>query len=86
MVFVRIKASIWDGITPISPLATASRAIMGRISTRMSPFLEILLGINAEFSKKLLANDKVLENMDSKMNNFAVAVQNQLSFNKLLET
>jgi hypothetical protein len=43
------------------------------------------LRINAEFSKKLLANDKVLENIDSKINNFIVAVQNQLSFNKLLE-
>jgi hypothetical protein len=34
----------------------------------------------------LFANDKVLENIDGKMNNFTVAVQNQLSFNKLLET
>jgi hypothetical protein len=44
------------------------------------------LRINAEFNKKLLANDKVLENIDSKMNNIIVPVQNQLSFNKLLET
>jgi hypothetical protein len=34
------------------------------------------LRINPEFSKKLLANDKVLENIDSKMNNFTVVVQN----------
>jgi hypothetical protein len=34
------------------------------------------LMINVDFSKKLLANDKVLENIDSKMNNFTVAVQN----------
>jgi hypothetical protein len=44
------------------------------------------LRINAEFSKKLLANDKVLENINSKMNNFTMVVQNHLSFNNLLET
>jgi hypothetical protein len=35
--------------------------------------------------KKLLANDRILENFNSKMNNFIVAVQNQLNFNKVLE-
>jgi hypothetical protein len=34
------------------------------------------LRIDEKFSKKLLANDKVLENIDSKMNNFTVAAQN----------
>jgi hypothetical protein len=30
--------------------------------------------------------NKILESIDSKMNNFTVVVQNQLNFNKLLET
>jgi hypothetical protein len=38
-----------------------------------------------EVGKKLLANDRILESIDSKMNNFTVAVQNQLNFNKVLE-
>jgi hypothetical protein len=44
------------------------------------------LRINVEFGTKFLANDNVLESINSKMNNFTMAVQNQLSFNKLLET
>jgi hypothetical protein len=46
MVIVRNKASIQDGIRPISLSATASRAVMGKISIRMSPFLEILSEIS----------------------------------------
>jgi hypothetical protein len=46
MVFVRIKASIQDGISPISPSTTASRTVMGRISTGMSPLSEILSEIS----------------------------------------
>jgi hypothetical protein len=46
MVIVRIKASIQDGVRPISLSATASRAVMGKISIRMSPFLEILSEIS----------------------------------------
>jgi hypothetical protein len=34
----------------------------------------------------LLATDRILESINSKMNNFTVAVQNQLNFNKVLET
>jgi hypothetical protein len=74
---------------PNFPSTTANRVIMGRISIGMSPFSEIVrnqLRVKAEFSKKLLANDKFLENIDSKMNNFIVTVQNQLNFYKLLET
>jgi hypothetical protein len=37
-------------------------------------------------AKKNLANNKVLESTDGKMNNFTMTIQNQLSFNKLLET
>jgi hypothetical protein len=43
------------------------------------------LRVNAEVGKKFLANDKVLESIDSKMSNFTVALQNQLNFNKMME-
>jgi hypothetical protein len=42
--------------------------------------------INDEFGKKIHATDKLLENISAKMDNFMVATQNQLSFNKMLET
>jgi hypothetical protein len=44
------------------------------------------LRINDEFGKKIHATDKLLENISAKMDNFTVATQNQLSFNKMLET
>jgi hypothetical protein len=44
------------------------------------------LRINSEVGKKLLANDRILESINSKMNNFIVVVQNQLNLNKMLET
>jgi hypothetical protein len=37
-------------------------------------------------SKKLGANDKVLENINVKLDGFASAFQNHLSFNKMIET
>jgi hypothetical protein len=62
----------------------------GQNFNRSEPFLKEIvraqLKINSEIGKKLLANDKVLEGVDSKMNNFTMAVQNQLNFNKALET
>jgi hypothetical protein len=42
------------------------------------------LRINDEFSKKIHATDKLMENISAKMDNFMVATQNQLSFNKML--
>jgi hypothetical protein len=39
-----------------------------------------------EVGKKLLATDKIRESIENKMNNFTVAVQNQLNFKKVLET
>jgi hypothetical protein len=38
------------------------------------------LRINLEVGKKLLANDRILESINSKMNNFTMAVHNQLNF------
>jgi hypothetical protein len=44
------------------------------------------LRINDEFGKKIHATDKLLENISAKIDNLTVVVQNQLSFNKILET
>jgi hypothetical protein len=42
--------------------------------------------INDEGGKKIHATNKLLENINAKMDNFTLAMQNQLSFNKMLET
>jgi hypothetical protein len=42
--------------------------------------------INDEVGKKIHATDKLLENINANMDIFTVATQNQLSFNKMLET
>jgi hypothetical protein len=44
------------------------------------------LRINDEFGKRIHATDMLLESIRGKMDNFTVAKQNQLSFNKMLET
>jgi hypothetical protein len=63
---------------------------MGHNFNRSEPSLKDIvrdqLRINSEVGRKLLAANKILESIDSKMNNFTVAVQNQLNFNKVLET
>jgi ribosomal protein L1 len=59
---------------------------MGQNFNRSKPSLKYIvrdqLRINSEVGKKLLAYDRILESIDSKMNNFTVAVQNQLNFKK----
>jgi hypothetical protein len=37
-------------------------------------------------SKKLASNDKMLETINNRMENFSTAIKNQLSFNKMLES
>jgi hypothetical protein len=44
------------------------------------------LKINKDFGKTIHATNKILENMGSMMDSFTVYMQNQLSFNKMLET
>jgi hypothetical protein len=44
------------------------------------------LRIYDEFGKNIHATNMLLENISAKMDNFTVAMQNQLSFNKMLET
>ncbi|XP_066163392.1 uncharacterized protein [Oryza sativa Japonica Group] len=54
------------------------------------PSLKDLIFVQAKttdaLSKKLAANDKILENINVKLDGFASAFQNQLSFNKMIET
>jgi hypothetical protein len=75
---------------PSFPFDNRQQGGSGQNFNRSEPFLKEIvqdqLRINSEIGKKLLANDKVLEGIDSKMNNFTVVLQNQLNFNKTLET
>jgi hypothetical protein len=45
-----------------------------------------LLRINSEVGKKLLANYRIQESIDNKINNSIVVVQNQVNLNNVLET
>jgi hypothetical protein len=42
--------------------------------------------IDESLNKKLAANEKVLENLNSTIESFTSAMKNQLSFNKMIET
>jgi uncharacterized coiled-coil protein SlyX len=42
--------------------------------------------INESLNKKLAANEKVLENLNSTIESFTSVMKNQLSFNKMIET
>jgi len=37
-------------------------------------------------SQKLASNDKMLENINNRMDNFSTAIKNQISFNKRIES
>jgi hypothetical protein len=75
---------------PSFPFDNRQQGGMGQNFDKSEPSLKDIvwgqLRINLEVGKKLLANDRILESINSKMNNFTVAVQNQLNFNKVLET
>ena len=50
---------------------------------------DLVLGqekINENLTKKLTYNDKMLENINLKIEGLSSSVQNQLSFNKIIET
>ena len=58
-------------------------------SNSASPFKDFAMGqakINDSVSKKLAANDKVLESINARLEVVSSSLQNQLSFNKMLET
>jgi hypothetical protein len=83
-----MKASMLGGTNPVSHLTTANNVVWGQNFNRSEPSLKDIvrdqLRINSEVGKKSFANDRILESIDSMMNNFTVAVQNQLNFNKVL--
>lgn len=50
---------------------------------------DLVLGqakINESLTKKLLSNDKMLKNINSKIESLSFPVQNQMRFNKMIET
>ena len=50
---------------------------------------DLVLGqakINENITKNLMLNDKMIENINSKLENLSSSVKNQLSFNKMIET
>ena len=52
-------------------------------------FKDLVLGqvkINENITKKLMSNDKILENINSQIKGLTSVVKNQLSFNKMIET
>jgi hypothetical protein len=75
---------------PSFPFDNRQQGGMGQNFNRSEPSLKDIvwdqLRVNLKVGKKLLANDRILESIDSKMNNFTVVFQNQLNFNKVLET
>jgi hypothetical protein len=75
---------------PSFPFDNCQQGGIGQNFNRSEPSLKDIiqdqLRINLEVGKKLLANDRILESIDSKMNNCTVVIQNQLNFNKVLET
>jgi hypothetical protein len=88
--FALIKASMLCGTNLVSHSNNRQQGGMGQNFNRSeSSLMDIVwdqLRINLEVGKKLLVNDRILECIDSKMNSFIVAVQNQLNFNKVIET
>jgi uncharacterized protein (UPF0305 family) len=57
-----------------------------RSESSLKDIVQDQLRINSEVGKKLLANDRILKSINNVMNNFTMAVKNQLNFNKVLET
>jgi hypothetical protein len=75
---------------PSFPFDNRQQDGMGQNFNRNEPSLRDIIRdrvrINDEIGKKIHATDKLLENINTKMDSFTVATQNQLSFNKMLET
>jgi hypothetical protein len=63
---------------------------MGQNFNRSEPSLRDIIRdqvrINDEVGKKIHATNKLLENINAKIDSFIVATQNQLSFIKMFET
>ena len=70
--------AIWGIIASKSvkklPTSTGKHLVLGQVK------------INENITKKLMYNDKMLENINSKIESLSSSVKNQLSFNKMIET
>jgi hypothetical protein len=71
---------------PNFPFDNGQQGSNGQNFNKNAPSLRDQLKINKDFGKTIHATDKLQENMSSKMDSFTVSMQNQLSFNKMLET
>jgi hypothetical protein len=75
---------------PSFPFDNRQQGGNGQNFNRNEPyFREIIrdqVRINDEVGKKIHVTEMLLENINAKMDNFTVATQNHLSFNKMLET
>jgi hypothetical protein len=61
----------------------------GNNSFNQPPLRELVLNqgkLMDRLSKKLASNDKTLEIINNRMDNFSTSIKNQLSFNKMLES
>jgi hypothetical protein len=74
---------------PSFPFDNRQQGDMGQNFNRNEPSLRDtisdLVRVNDEIGRKIHATDKPVENINAKMDSFAVATQNQLNFNKMLE-
>jgi hypothetical protein len=74
---------------PSFPFVNRQQGGMGQNFNINEPSLRDIirdqLRINDEIGKQVHAIDKLLENINAKMDNFTVATQNLLSSNKILE-
>jgi hypothetical protein len=75
---------------PGFPFDNRQQGGMGQNFNRNEPSLRHIIRdqvrMNDVVGKKIHATDKLLENINVKMDSFTIATQNQLSFNKILET
>jgi hypothetical protein len=75
---------------PCFPFDNRQQGGNGQNFDRNEPFLRDIIRdhvrINDEVGKKIHATDKLLENINAKMDSFTVATQNQVRFNKMLRT
>jgi hypothetical protein len=58
-------------------------------NSNQSSLKDLVLGqakINENLTKKLMSNDKMLENINTKIESLSSSIKNQLSFNKMIET
>ena len=72
-----------------SPARKVIRTTILITNLNQPSFKDLVLGqvkINENLTRKLMSNDKMLENINSQIESLSSAVKNQLSCNKMIET